>query len=103
MKAMILAPGLGTRLGPLTEERPKALMPVVNIPIIARNIEYLRTFGVQDIAVNTHHHYQQILDYLDRGRPFGVDIETKGEADILGTGGGVKHFRDSLTCGSYIV
>jgi len=103
MKAMILAAGLGTRLGPLTEERPKALMPIVNIPIIARNIEYLKTFGVQNIAVNTHHHYQQILDYLDRGRPFGIDIETKVEDEILGTGGGIKNYQDFFDSGSFIV
>jgi NDP-sugar pyrophosphorylase family protein len=103
MKAMILAAGLGTRLGPLTEERPKALMPVVNIPIIARNIEYLKTFGVRNIAVNTHHHYQQILDYLDRGRPFGIDIETRVEDKILGTGGGIKNYQDFFDSGSFIV
>ena len=103
MKAMILAAGLGTRLGPLTEERPKALMPVVNIPIIARNIEYLKTFGVRNIAVNTHHHYQQILDYLDRGRPFGIDIETRVEDEILGTGGGIKNYQDFFDSGSFIV
>ena len=100
---MILAAGLGTRLGPLTEERPKALMPIVNIPIIARNIEYLKTFGVQNIAVNTHHHYQQILDYLDCGRPFGIDIETKVEDEILGTGGGIKNYQDFFDSGSFIV
>ena len=100
---MILAAGLGTRLGPLTEERPKALMPVVNIPIIARNIEYLKTFGVRNIAVNTHHHYQQILDYLNRGRPFGMDIETRVEDEILGTGGGIKNFQDFFDSGSFIV
>ena len=94
MKAMILAAGLGTRLGPLTEERPKALMPLVNIPIIARSIEYLKTFGVRNIAVNAHHHYQQILDYLNRGIPFGMDIETRVEDEILGTGGGIKNFQD---------
>jgi mannose-1-phosphate guanylyltransferase len=103
MKAMILAAGLGTRLGPLTEERPKALMPVVNIPIITRNIEYLKSFGVRNIAVNTHHHYNQILDYLDRGRPFGIYIDARVEAEILGTGGGIKNFQDLFDAGSFVV
>ena len=71
MKAIILAAGFGTRLRPLTDKKPKALMSIVNRPIIARNIEYLKTHGVDKIAVNAHHHYQQILDYLDKGRPFG--------------------------------
>lgn len=103
MKAMILAAGLGTRLGLLTGERPKALMPVLNIPIIARTIDYLKTFGVRNIAVNTHHHYQQILDYLDRGRSFGIEIETKVEDKILGTGGGIKNYQDFFDSGSFIV
>jgi mannose-1-phosphate guanylyltransferase len=103
MKAMILAAGLGTRLGLLTGERPKALMPVLNIPVIARIIDYLKTFGVQNIAVNTHHHYQQILDYLDRGRSFGIEIETKVEDEILGTGGGIKNYQDFFDSGSFIV
>ena len=103
MKAMILAAGLGTRLGPLTEKKPKALMPVANMPIIARNINYLKMFGVHNIAVNTHHHYQQILDYLDGGKPFGIDIEVRVETEILGTGGGIRNYRDFLDSGPFIV
>jgi mannose-1-phosphate guanylyltransferase len=103
MKAMILAAGLGTRLGPLTEKKPKALMPVVNMPIIARSINYLKMFGVNNIAVNTHHHYQQILDYLAYGKPFGIDIEVRVETEILGTGGGIRNFRDFLDSGTFIV
>ena len=91
MKAIILAAGLGTRLRPLTEKKPKALMPVVNRPIIARNIEYLKIHGVDKIAVNAHHHYRQILDYLDKGMPFGIDMEVLIETEILGTGGGIKN------------
>ncbi len=94
MKAMILAAGLGTRLRPLTNERPKALMPVVNKPIIARVTDYLKAYGVRDIVVNVHHHHQQIIDYLDRGRPFGVSIELRFEPEILGTGGGIKNTED---------
>jgi mannose-1-phosphate guanylyltransferase len=91
MKAIILAAGFGTRLQPLTDKKPKALMPIVNRPIIARNIEYLKTHGVDKIAVNAHHHYQQILDYLDKGRPFGIEIEVLVEPEILGTGGGIRN------------
>jgi len=103
MKAMILAAGLGTRLGSLTEKKPKALMPVANVPIIARNINYLKMFGVHNIAVNTHHHYQQILNYLDCGKPFGIDIEVRVEDEILGTGGGIRNYRDFLDSGPFIV
>ena len=73
MKAIILAAGLGTRLRPLTEKKPKALMPIVNRAIIARNIEYLKGYGIDGIAVNAHHHYKQLREYIDGGTPFGID------------------------------
>ena len=93
MKAMILAAGLGTRLQPLTDKKPKALMPVVNQPIIARMIDYLKSHGVTQVVVNAHHHYQQLLDYLEGGS-FGVDIDVRVESEILGTGGGIKNTSD---------
>ncbi len=93
MKAMILAAGLGTRLQPLTDKRPKALIPVVNQPILARVIDYLKSHGVTRIVVNAHHHYQQLLDYL-AGGSFGVDIDVRVESEILGTGGGIKNTSD---------
>jgi NDP-sugar pyrophosphorylase family protein len=91
MKAMILAAGLGTRLRPLTNKKPKALMPVVNKPMIKRIIEYLKGYGTEGIVVNTHHHYEQIIDYLDEGKPFGFKIDVRVEPEILGTGGGIKN------------
>ena len=93
MKAMILAAGLGTRLRPLTDKKPKALVPVVNQPIIARVIDYLKSYGVTQIVVNAYHHYQQLLDYLE-GESFGVDIDVRLESEILGTGGGIKNTSD---------
>lgn len=94
MKAMILAAGLGTRLRPLTEMKPKALMPVANRPVLARNIEYLISHGIMEIVVNAHHHARQIVDYLKHGASFGIDIEVKVEPEILGTGGGIKNAED---------
>jgi mannose-1-phosphate guanylyltransferase len=94
MKAMILAAGLGTRLRPLTEMKPKALMPVANKPILLRNIEYLISHGIAEIIVNAYHHSQQVLDYLKDGALFGLKIEVKVEAEILGTGGGIKNTED---------
>lgn len=94
MKAMILAAGLGTRLRPLTDERPKALMPVANKPAILWNTEYLSGFGATRIIVNVHHHFQQILDFLEENPPPGVDIEVLIEPEILGTGGGIKNTED---------
>ena len=90
MKAMILAAGLGTRLRPLTDKKPKALVPVVNRPIIARVIDYLKSHDVRQMVVNAHHHYQQLVDFLE-DETFGVDIEVRVEPEILGTGGGIKN------------
>jgi mannose-1-phosphate guanylyltransferase len=91
MKAMILAAGLGTRLRPLTDTKPKVLMPVANRPIIARVIDYLKANGFSRLVVNAHHHHRQLVDYLDNGRPFGLPIELRVEPEILGTGGGIKN------------
>lgn len=91
MKAMILAAGFGTRLKPLTDLKPKALVPVLNKPIIGHTIDYLKTYGFTDIAVNAHHHYKQIIEYLDEGRPFDIDINVLVESEILGTGGGIQN------------
>jgi NDP-sugar pyrophosphorylase family protein len=91
MKAMILAAGFGTRLRPLTETKPKALIPVANKPILARNIEYLISHGITEIIVNAHHHYTQLVDYLKDGASFGLNIKVKVEPEILGTGGGIKN------------
>ncbi|MFH1349375.1 MAG: NDP-sugar synthase [Pseudomonadota bacterium] len=103
MKAMILAAGLGTRLRPLTEGRPKALIPVVNRPIISIIIEYLKKHGINQMVVNTHHHQQQIVDYLDCGTPFGIEIDVRVEPEILGTGGGIKNTLDFWDTEPFIV
>lgn len=94
MKAMILAAGLGTRLRPLTDERPKALIPVANEPAILRNIEYLKAHGVTDIIINAHHHYRQVLDFFAHWESTGPDIQIRVEPEILGTGGGIRNTED---------
>jgi mannose-1-phosphate guanylyltransferase len=103
MKAMILAAGLGTRLKPLTSKMAKALLPVANIPLIDRTIEYLKSHGVAEILVNAHHHHQQIVRHLDGGRPFGMPIEVRVEPEILGTGGGIKNSLDFWDSEAFIV
>ena len=103
MKAMILAAGLGTRLRPLTNEKPKALVPIVNKPIILRTIEYLKRHGVTRIVVNAHHHFEQILNYFDAYKPSGVEIEVRVEPEILGTGGGIKNTLDFWDNEAFIV
>jgi len=93
MKAMILAAGLGTRLAPLTDNRPKPLVPVGNRPIIDHTISWLKAHGVNEMVVNTHHHPNLLRNHLDGGRPFGVKIHLSEEPEILGTGGGLQKTR----------
>lgn len=103
MKAMILSAGEGTRLRPLTDICPKVLVPVVNRPVIARIAEYLIGHGVEEIIVNTHFHYQKIINYLKKGDPPGVRIEHRVEKEILGTGGGLKNTQDFWGANPFIV
>jgi len=91
---MILAAGLGTRLNPLTNYRPKALMPIRNRPLIDRNITYLQSYGVTQLVVNAHHLSGQLLAHLGNGERFGVPVHVREEREILGTGGGIKNVED---------
>jgi mannose-1-phosphate guanylyltransferase len=90
MKAMILAAGLGTRLRPLTDDRPKALVEVAGRTLLEITLARLRTFGVREVIVNVHHFADMIGDYLERNNNFGMRIETSREEELLDTGGGLK-------------
>ena len=103
MKAMILAAGFGTRLRPLTDYKPKALMPIVNRPVIARCIDYLKLHGIECIAVNAHYQSQQLVDYLTNEDSFEVDIDVRIESELLGSGGGIKNFADFFNKDTFIV
>jgi len=103
MKAMILAAGLGTRLKSLGVDKPKALVPIGNKPVIDRVINYLKGFHVSEMVVNAHHHHRQIVRYLCDGRPFGVRIQVRVEPEILGTGGGIKNTEDFWDTEPFVV
>jgi NDP-sugar pyrophosphorylase family protein len=87
---MVLAAGLGTRLRPLTDDRPKALVEVGGQTMLAIVLERLRTFGVQDVIVNVHHYADLVIDYLRVHRNFGMHLEISREDNLLDTGGGLK-------------
>ena len=91
MKAMILAAGLGTRLGPLTGDRPKALVEVAGRTMLEIVLARLRLFGVRDVIVNVHHHADMIAGYLKANGNFGMHIEVSREDVLLDTGGGLKN------------
>ena len=88
MKGMILAAGFGTRLAPLTERLPKALVPVGGPPMIALAVETLRRAGCTELIVNAHHFAEQVEEYFRRHDP-GLPVHVLREREILGTGGGV--------------
>ncbi|HEY6264782.1 MAG TPA: nucleotidyltransferase family protein [Candidatus Acidoferrum sp.] len=91
MKAMILAAGLGTRLRPLTDTRPKALVEINGRTLLEITLTRLRTFGISEVILNVHHLASQIIDYLRSKNNFNLRIEISREDDLLlDTGGGLK-------------
>jgi NDP-sugar pyrophosphorylase family protein len=90
MKAMVLAAGLGTRLRPLTDDRPKALVEVAGRTLLEITLARLRSFGVREVIVNAHHFADQIVEYLKTSANFGMRIEISREDVLLDTGGGLK-------------
>jgi NDP-sugar pyrophosphorylase family protein len=90
MKAMILAAGLGTRLRPLTNDRPKALVEVAGRTLLEITITRLKTFGVSEVIINVLHFADMVVDYLKANDNFGLHIEISREDVLLDTGGGLK-------------
>jgi NDP-sugar pyrophosphorylase family protein len=91
MKAMILAAGLGTRLRPLTNDRPKALVEVADHTLLEITLSRLRSFGIREVIVNVHHFADMVVDYLKKNANFGMRIEISREEILLDTGGGLKN------------
>ncbi len=90
MKAMILAAGLGTRLRPLTDDRPKALVEVAGRTMLEITLARLRDSGIREVIVNVHHFADMVVDYLKAHDNFGMRIEVSREDVLLDTGGGLK-------------
>ncbi len=90
MKAMILAAGLGTRLRPLTDNRPKALVELAGRTLLEITLTRLRTFGISEVIINVHHFADMVIDYLKSNNNFGIRIEISREDVLLDTGGGLK-------------
>lgn len=90
MRAMVLAAGLGTRLRPITDTRPKALVEVKGRTLLEITLARLRSFGVTDVIVNVHHFADTVIDYLRVNNNFGLHVEVSREDVLLDTGGGLK-------------
>jgi mannose-1-phosphate guanylyltransferase len=98
MRAMILAAGLGTRLRPLTDDRPKALVEVGGRTLLEITLSRLRVFGVREVIINVHHFADMVVDYLQANNNFGMRIEVSREEVLLDTGGGLKKAAQFLNC-----
>jgi len=90
MKAMVLAAGLGTRLRPITDNRPKALVEIAGRTMLEITLTRLRGFGVHDVIINVHHFADLVLQYLKANDNFGMRIAVSHEPVLLDTGGGLK-------------
>jgi NDP-sugar pyrophosphorylase family protein len=90
MKAMVLAAGLGTRLRPLTNDRPKALVEIGGRTLLEITLARLRAFGVREAIVNVHHFADLVISFLKAHDNFGMRIEISREDVLLDTGGGLK-------------
>lgn len=90
MKAMVLAAGLGTRLRPLTNDRPKALVEVCGRMLLEITLMRLRDFGVHNVIINVHHYADMVIDHVKAAGNFGMRIEFSREDVLLDTGGGLK-------------
>ena len=90
MRAMILTAGLGTRLRPLTDDRPKALVEVAGRTLLEITLRRLASYGIREVIVNVHHFADMVVDYLKKNNSFGMRIEISREEVLLDTGGGLK-------------
>lgn len=91
MNAIILAAGLGTRLGAYTQDRPKALVEVAGRTMLEHQLRRLSSFGFDRFVVNVHHFAPMVMDYLERNHNFGLDIRVSDESGLLlDTGGGIR-------------
>ena len=87
---MVLAAGLGTRLRPLTNDRPKALVEIAGRTLLEITLARLRAFGIREVIVNVHHFADMVVEYLKVHDSFGMRIEVSREDVLLNTGGGLK-------------
>lgn len=97
LRAMVLCAGLGTRLGPLSQERPKPLLPVCDYPLVRYALALLKGHKINEVVINVHHLAEQFEAELGDGRELGLRLLYSREDEILGTGGGLRRVASHLT------
>jgi NDP-sugar pyrophosphorylase family protein len=100
---MVLAAGQGTRLRPITDRMPKAMVPLAGRPMIEYALLLLRHYGIREIVINLHHFGTQIENHLGDGSKLGLEIGYSREAELLDTGGGLLKAKSFLQDGTFIV
>ena len=103
MKALILAAGLGTRMLPLTNERPKCLLPLAGRPLMAHILELLRRHGFEEVFINLYWHAAAIRESIGDGRSFGLSIQYLGEEELSGTAGPIRKLASDLGDDRFLV
>ena len=104
MDGMIFAAGVGSRLRPLTNDRPKALVKVAGKTLLERVVGRMKEAGVERLVVNVHHFGEQVLEFLAGHDNFGMDIVVSDErGGLLDTGGGVLKARELFHLGAAVL
>ncbi|NLE76615.1 MAG: nucleotidyltransferase family protein [Chloroflexi bacterium] len=94
MKAVVLAAGEGTRLRPLTLQRPKPMLPIGGTPLLEHTLRWLHNHGVDEVALNLHHLPQMVMDHFGDGRRWDLRLRYSVEEELLGTAGALTRFPD---------
>jgi len=103
MKAMVLAAGLGTRLRPLTEDKPKCLVPLAGRPLIGWTLEWLRRAGVTECVINLHYLPEKVQQFVGDGSGFGLRVTYSYEPELLGTAGAVNKVASFFDTPFYVI
>jgi NDP-sugar pyrophosphorylase family protein len=103
MRALILAAGVGSRLRPLTDEKPKPMLEVDGVPILAYNLAMLATSGFRDVVLNVHHLPNAIRRYVGDGSRWGLNVSYSVEPVLLGTAGALVPVMDRFTDGTFAI
>src|SRR4030042_502733 len=103
MKAMVLAAGLGTRLRPLTEDKPKCLVPLAGRPLIGWALEWLRRAGVTEFVINLHYLPEKVQRFVGDGSGYGLKVTYSYEPELLGTAGAVNKVASFFDTPFYVI
>ena len=103
MKAMVLAAGMGVRLKPLTDNRPKCLMPLAGRPLIDWTLSWLKGHGITECVINLHYLPDMVKAFVGNGSQYGVEVHYSYETELLGTAGAVKKVEDFFADGPFYV